>query len=120
MAGVHSLKHVESFTSPDFADDNSVRSHTKRVLNEFALANFTLAFDIGRARFQTCHVRLLKLKLPKLRTLELVLRGDGRGRRQEPASSAWTQSKFQLGRGISRRARWNGTRALRSWSPARF
>ena len=62
MAGVHGLQQVERFRSADFADDDAFRPHTQAVADQFAHGDLAFALDIGRAGFQTHHMRLLQLK----------------------------------------------------------
>ena len=52
MAGVHRLKHVERLSTPTLADDDAVWAHAQGILEQVALHDLALAFDIGRARFQ--------------------------------------------------------------------
>jgi hypothetical protein len=62
VTGVHGLQHVESLFAAAFPEDNAVRTHTKGVLDQLALPDFTLAFDIGRPRFHAADMRLLQLQ----------------------------------------------------------
>ena len=70
MARVHRLQQVERFRAADLADDDAFRTHTQAVLDEIAHRDLAFAFEVGRARFQTHHVRLLQLKFGR------VLAGD--------------------------------------------
>ncbi len=63
VAGVHRLQHVEGFLAAALAEDDAVGPHAQRVLHQFALTDFALAFDIGRPRFHAADMRLLQLKL---------------------------------------------------------
>src|SRR5271163_1687489 len=60
MTGRHRLQHVEHFAAADLADDYAVGPHKQGVLHQVALADFALAFDVGRPRFEPDHVRLLQ------------------------------------------------------------
>ena len=70
MTGVHGLKHVEGFLAAALAEDDAVGTHAQRVLDQFALADFALAFHVGRARLHAADMRLLELKFGR------VLDGD--------------------------------------------
>ena len=63
MAGVHRLQKVEGLGSADLADDDALGTHTQAVLDEIAHGDLALAFEIGRAGFETHDMRLLELKL---------------------------------------------------------
>ena len=63
MAGIHGLKHVEGLLGTHLAEDHPVGPHPQGILDQFALADLTLAFEVGGARFHPRDVRLLKLKL---------------------------------------------------------
>ena len=60
---VHGLEHVEHLVTANLTDDDAVGAHTKRVANQFALRDLTLAFDVGRAGLEAHHVRLQQLEL---------------------------------------------------------
>ena len=66
MARVHCLQHVESFFAATFSNDDSVGTHSKRILYEFALSDLALAFCVGRPGFQAAHVRLLQLEFGRI------------------------------------------------------
>src|ERR1035437_676792 len=68
MAGRHRLQHVEHFVAADLADDYAVRPHTQRVPDQVALGDFTLAFDVGRPRFEPDHMRLLETQFGRVFT----------------------------------------------------
>ena len=63
VAGGHRLQHVEGFLAANLADDDAVRPHAQRVLDELALPDLAAALDAGRSRLQAAHVRLLQLQL---------------------------------------------------------
>ena len=46
----------------DLAEDDAVGAHTQRVLHEVAHVDFADALEVGRARLQADHVRLLELQ----------------------------------------------------------
>jgi hypothetical protein len=46
----------------DFADDDAFGAHTQAVLDEIAHGDLALAFEVGRARFEAHHMRLLQLQ----------------------------------------------------------
>jgi hypothetical protein len=54
------LKHVDGFFASNFANDDAVRSHSKRVHDEVSLPDCPLTFDIRRPRFEPDHVMLLE------------------------------------------------------------
>ena len=62
MTGVHSLKHVDSFTAANLTDHDAIGTHTQCVLDQISLGNFTATFDVGRSGFESDDVRLLQLK----------------------------------------------------------
>ncbi len=70
MAGVHGLQEVERLGATDFADDDPLGTHTQAVLDEITHGDHAFAFDVGGARFEANHVRLLQLKFGR------VLAGD--------------------------------------------
>src|SRR6185437_8076012 len=70
MAGVHGLQEIEHFRSAHLADDDALRAHAQAVLDQVAHGHLALAFQVGRARFQTHHMRLLQLQFGR------VLAGD--------------------------------------------
>ena len=49
VAGVHGLQHVEGLSGAHLADDDPVRAHAQGVLDQLALADLALAFDIRSA-----------------------------------------------------------------------
>ena len=63
MSRVHGLKHVEGFLTAALAEDDAFGTHTQRVLDQLALADFTLAFDIGRTGFHAPDMRLLRREI---------------------------------------------------------
>src|SRR5208282_5457489 len=62
VAGVHGLQHVECFFTAHLADHDAVGTHTQAVDDELAHADRALAFDVGRASFETDDVFLLELQ----------------------------------------------------------
>ena len=62
MARVHRLKHIEGFLAATLANYNAVWPHAQCILYQVALANFALAFGIGRPRFQPSNMQLLQLQ----------------------------------------------------------
>ena len=66
MAGVHGLKHVESFFAAALTETDAVGSHAKRVLDQIALLQLALPFDVGWTRFHAGHVWLLQLQFSRL------------------------------------------------------
>ena len=62
MAGIHGLQHVHGLLATDLTEDDAVGAHTERVDDQLALTDRALAFDVGRARFQTHDVILAQLK----------------------------------------------------------
>ena len=88
MAGVHRLQHVEGFTGADFADDDPVGPHAKRVLDQVALRDLAPALDIRRPRLEPDNMLLLELELGRIldRDDPLVAVDEG-GHRVEQAWS---------------------------------
>lgn len=84
MAGIHRLKHVERFLAPAFAEDDAFGPHAQRVLDEFALPDFSLALDVGRSRLHARDVRLLQLQFGRVLDSDqsLALGNEGRERVQ--------------------------------------
>ena len=84
VAGVHGLQHVEGFLAAALAEDDALGPHTQRVLDQLALADFALAFEIGRPRLHARDVRLLQLQLGGVLDGDqaLLLRDEG-GQRVE-------------------------------------
>ena len=82
MAGVHGLQHVEGFLAAALAEDDAVGPHAQRVLDQLALADFALAFDVGRPRLHAADMRLLQLQFGG------VLDGDRRSLSEMKADSA--------------------------------
>ena len=66
VAGVHRLQQVESFRAADLADDDPLGTHTQAVLDEIAHGDLAFAFEVGRPRLETHHVRLLQLKFGRV------------------------------------------------------
>ena len=62
VAGVHRLQQVERLGSAHLADDDALGPHAQAVLDQVAHGDLALAFEVGRARFQAHHVRLLQLQ----------------------------------------------------------
>src|ERR1019366_4235133 len=54
--------HVDGFFAADFADDDTVGTHTKGVDDKVADADGAVAFNVGRAGFHARHVRLAETK----------------------------------------------------------
>ena len=63
VAGIHRLHHIHRFRAADLANHDPVRPHPQGVANQCPLVDFTLAFDVRRARFQADDMRLLELQL---------------------------------------------------------
>src|SRR5262249_41705737 len=61
VTGVHRLQHVERLARPDLADDDAVRPHAQRVLDQIPLADLALALDVGGPRLEPDDVTLLEL-----------------------------------------------------------
>ena len=59
-------KQVERLGSAHLADDDAFGTHTQTVPDEIAHGDLALALEIGRARFQAHHVRLLQLKFGRV------------------------------------------------------
>ena len=70
MAGVHRLQQVEDLRSAHLADDDALGPHAQAVLDQVAHGHLALAFEVGRARFEAHHMRLLQLQFGR------VLAGD--------------------------------------------
>ncbi len=66
MARVHRLQHVQRFFAADFADHDSIGTHTQAIDQQFALADRAVAFDVRRARFEPRDVRLLQLQFGRV------------------------------------------------------
>ena len=82
MAGVHGLQHVEGFLAAALTEDHAVGPHTQRVLDQIALANFTLAFDVGWTRLHAPDMRLLQLQFGRVLNRDQSFIGtDGRRQR---------------------------------------
>ena len=62
VAGVHRLQHVECLGAADLADDDAVGAHAQRVAHQVALGDLALAFQAGRAGFQSHDMGLLQLQ----------------------------------------------------------
>ncbi len=52
MSGIHGLKHIYGFASPDLTDNDSVRSHSERRPDKVAYRYFIGAFHICAARLK--------------------------------------------------------------------
>ena len=80
VARVHGLEHVEGLAATTLADDDAVRAHTQTALDQLANRHRSLAFDVGRTRFELDPVRLLQLELGRVlaRDQPLVLRDERR------------------------------------------
>ncbi len=63
VARVHRLQHVERLAAADFAQHDAIGTHTQAVANEVTLRDCASPFDVGRARLQPHHMRLLHLQL---------------------------------------------------------
>ncbi len=63
VARVHRLQHVKGLTRPALADHDAVRTHPKRVLDQVANADLTLAFHVRRPGLEREHVILVELQL---------------------------------------------------------
>ena len=61
VSRIHRLEHVQSFTTSNFSHDDSIRTHTKAIDEQFPLGDLALTFNVGRARFETNHMILLEL-----------------------------------------------------------
>src|SRR3989441_13281194 len=57
VAGVHRLQHVEGFAAATLANDDAVRAHAERVLDQVALHDLTLALDVGWTRTRSACAR---------------------------------------------------------------
>ncbi len=77
VTGIHRLEHVERFFAADLADDDAIRTHTQGVDDQLALPNVSLAFDVGRTRFQPHHVPLTQHQFRRV-----FNRHDALGRRR--------------------------------------
>src|SRR5690606_27010542 len=62
MARIHGLQEIEHFRPAHFADNDAFGTHAQAVLYQIAHGDFAFAFQIGRAGFQTYHMRLLQLQ----------------------------------------------------------
>jgi hypothetical protein len=70
VAGIHRLQEVERLGSAHLADDDALGPHAQAVAHEVAHGDLALALEVGRARLQAHHVRLLQLQFSR------VLAGD--------------------------------------------
>ena len=61
MAGVHGGQYVEYFNAADFPQDDAVGAHPQGIADQVAGFDLPMAFGIGRAGFQTHHVRVAEL-----------------------------------------------------------
>ncbi|CAB4940409.1 unannotated protein [freshwater metagenome] len=66
MTGIHRLQHVERFSAANFAYDNAVGSHSKRVTHKITNRDLANALNIRWAGFQSDHVRKIKRKLNRV------------------------------------------------------
>ena len=66
MAGVHRLQHVERFLAAALADDDAVRPHTQRVLQQIAHRDLAGAFEVGGAGLEPHDMRLLQLQFGRV------------------------------------------------------
>ena len=66
MTGVHGLEHVKALAAANFAQDDAVRTHTKRVLNKIALGDLSAAFNAFGTGFQTHNVFLIELQFGRI------------------------------------------------------
>ena len=66
MTGVHGLQQVEGLGSAHFADDDALGAHPQAVLDQITHGDHALAFEVGRAGFQTHHVGLLQLQFGRI------------------------------------------------------
>lgn len=62
VSGVHGLEHIESFPSAAFADDDTIRSHSKRISDKVSGGDSSTSFDIWRSCFEPEYVVLLELE----------------------------------------------------------
>jgi hypothetical protein len=63
---VHRLQHVEGLARAHLTDDDPVRPHPQRVLDQLALRHLAPALDVGRPRLHARHVDLLELQLGRV------------------------------------------------------
>ena len=80
MAGVHGLQHVQGLATAALAHHDAVGAHAQAVDEEVPDADLALAFQVGRARFQGDHVRLLQLQLGAVLDGDDALAGGDVGR----------------------------------------
>src|SRR5215468_8968492 len=66
MTSRHRLKHIYHFGAAHLANNNPVWTHAQRVAHQVALGDFSLAFQVGRTRFQAHHMRLLQRKFRRI------------------------------------------------------
>jgi hypothetical protein len=62
VTGVHRLQHVEALAAAHLAQDDAVRTHAQRVLEQVALVDAAAAFGALGAGFEAHHVDLLQLQ----------------------------------------------------------
>src|SRR5712672_1839324 len=62
MTGVHGLEHVEGLLAATLADDDTVGTHPKGILDELALADLASALGIRRPGLHPQDMRELKLQ----------------------------------------------------------
>ena len=73
MAGVHGGEEVETFRATDFAENDTVRTHTQGVLDEIADGDGALALKVRGAGFEWQPVRLLQAQLGRVLDSENAL-----------------------------------------------
>jgi len=75
---------MSNASSPRHSEDDALWPHAQSVLDELALPNFALAFDVRRARLHAGDMRLLQLELGRiLDGDQALLLGDIGGKRVE-------------------------------------
>jgi len=62
MACIHGLQHVKRFAATTLPNHNSVRAHTKRVLDEVSNRDLATTLDVGRSGLHAQHVVLMELE----------------------------------------------------------
>ena len=66
MAGVHRLQHVERFFTAALTDDDPVRAHSQRVLQQIAHRDLAGAFKVCGTRLKPYDMRLLQLQFGRV------------------------------------------------------
>ena len=66
MASIHGLQHVERFFRTNLAQNHAVRTHPQGVLDQLALFDFAIAFEIRGSCFHACDVGLLQLQFGRV------------------------------------------------------